>query len=109
MAPSRHLRRQDPHGREARRSAGAAADDIRISGQSENGEGTRIDRTAVNPGPRRRGHRVTRRELILVLGGAMAAPCALRAQQKAMPVIGFLSNETSNAFAPSVVAFRQGL
>jgi putative ABC transport system substrate-binding protein len=26
-----------------------------------------------------------------------------------MPVIGFLSNETSNAFAPSVVAFRQGL
>ena len=31
-----------------------------------------------------------RRELVLVLGGALTSARALRAQQKAMPVVGFL-------------------
>src|SRR6516164_1893504 len=52
---------------------------------------------------------MNRRELMLLLGGAITAPCTLRAQQKAMPVIGFLSNETSDTFAPAVAAFRNGL
>jgi len=34
---------------------------------------------------------VNRRELLLLLGGTMAAPRVLRTQQKAMPVVGFLS------------------
>src|SRR5437870_10194501 len=50
-----------------------------------------------------------RRELMLLLGGAMTAARALHAQQKAMPVIGFLSLGSPGAFAPFVTAFRQGL
>ena len=50
-----------------------------------------------------------RRELMLLLGGAMTAPRALRAQQKAMPVIGFLGSASPGPSAPFVAAFRQGL
>jgi putative ABC transport system substrate-binding protein len=51
-----------------------------------------------------------RRELILLLsGGALAAVRALRAQQKAMPVIGFLSSASPGPYAPFMAAFHQGL
>jgi putative ABC transport system substrate-binding protein len=51
-----------------------------------------------------------RRELMLLLGGAMTVPRALRAQQKAMPVIGFPSSLSPGAFAdPLVAAFHKGL
>jgi len=51
-----------------------------------------------------------RRELMLLfLGGAMTAARALRAQQKAMPVIGFLSSSSPGPTAPYMAAFRQGL
>ena len=50
-----------------------------------------------------------RRELMLLLGGAMTAARALRAQQKAMPVIGFLSGGSPGPAAPIAAAFRQGL
>jgi ABC-type uncharacterized transport system substrate-binding protein len=52
---------------------------------------------------------VKRRELMILLGGAMAPPRALRAQQKAMPVIGFLGSGSSGPYAPFVADFRQGL
>jgi putative tryptophan/tyrosine transport system substrate-binding protein len=52
---------------------------------------------------------VRRRDLILLLGAAMTAARALRAQQKAMPVIGFLGNSSASYTAPYLVAFRQGL
>jgi len=50
-----------------------------------------------------------RRDFILVLAGAMTAARALRAQQKAMPVIGFLSGGSPGPYALNVAAFRQGL
>ena len=50
-----------------------------------------------------------RRELILLLAGMMTATRALRAQQKAMPVIGFLSSRTPGDAAAVVAAFHQGL
>ena len=52
---------------------------------------------------------MNRREFLLVLGGAMTAARALCAQQKAMPVIGFLSGASPAPTAPYVAAFRQGL
>jgi putative ABC transport system substrate-binding protein len=50
-----------------------------------------------------------RRELIFLLGGAMTAARSLHAQQKAMPVIGFLNVTSPIPLAPFVAAFRQGL
>jgi len=52
---------------------------------------------------------VRRRELLLLLGGAVTAPRPLHAQQKAMPVIGYLNGTTPEANAASLAAFRQGL
>src|SRR3954465_5970076 len=51
-----------------------------------------------------------RRELMILLGGAaIASPLTSRAQQKTMPVIGFLSGVSPGPYAPFVAAFRQGL
>ena len=50
-----------------------------------------------------------RRELVLLLCGTMTAARALRAQQKAMPVIGYLGNISPGVSAPGLVGFRQGL
>jgi putative ABC transport system substrate-binding protein len=51
-----------------------------------------------------------RRDFIILLAGAMGGwPSALRAQQRAMPVIGFLGSLAPGPSAPIVAAFREGL
>ena len=56
------------------------------------------------------GQAMRRRDFIAGIAGSAAAwPLTARAQQPAMPVVGFLHGASSEGYAPMVTSFRQGL
>jgi putative tryptophan/tyrosine transport system substrate-binding protein len=55
------------------------------------------------------GAGMQRRVFIGLVGGAVVWPLTARAQQPALPVVGFLNGASHEAYAPYVAAFRDGL
>ena len=56
-----------------------------------------------------RGHQMRRREFITILSGAAFLPLAARAQQAALPVVGFINAASAQNYSRQLAAFLKGL
>jgi putative ABC transport system substrate-binding protein len=108
---SRRICRPHSQGCQARRPTGPAAEQIRAGRQSQDRASARAHCSTLDPRPRRRGHRVRRRNFIV--GGVTAlavAPAGALAQlpSKQIPQVGILT-PADNDRTPIFEAFRAGL
>src|SRR5260370_20220403 len=108
-AQSGHLYWPSSKRREPCRSTCPAADKVRTGDQPKSCESAWSRSAADAARPRRRGDRMKRREFITLLSGAVACPLSARAQQTALPVIGFLSSGSLGPIVEFVAAFKRCL
>src|SRR6266404_484261 len=88
--------------------SGRATDRVRAGRQSEHRQGARSDGPAIDPRPRRRGHRMKRVAAAFALWLCAAIP-AFAQNRENLPVVGVLRNNTADTAEPFATGFKDAL